>query len=51
MQPKKTNGRTQEEIQRMRRLLKLEANKRAIEKVSASGRAGESTEVAQEMHK
>lgn len=50
MQPKKTNGRTQEEIQRMR-LLKPEANKRALAKVSASSRAGESAEVAQEMHK
>lgn len=35
----------------MRRLLKLEANKRALAKVSANSRVGESAEVAQEMHK
>lgn len=31
----------------IRRLLRLEANKRALEKVSSGARAGESTEVAQ----
>lgn len=32
----------------IRRLLKIEANKRALEKVSAGMREGESTEAAQE---
>ena len=35
----------------MRRLLKLEANTRAMNRVSAGIRPGESTEAAQDLHK